>query len=42
MIPDFQTEDELSAVLNTWVGTYLVGGATSAHDDYAITGVACS
>ncbi|KAI3324914.1 hypothetical protein HD806DRAFT_458965 [Xylariaceae sp. AK1471] len=42
MIPDFQTGDELSAVLDTWVGTYLVGGATPVHDDYAITEVTCS
>ncbi|KAI0533547.1 hypothetical protein GGR58DRAFT_506227 [Xylaria digitata] len=42
MIPDFQTTDSIAAVLNTWVGTYLVGGATPKPDDYAITGVSCS
>ncbi|KAI1753384.1 hypothetical protein F4782DRAFT_529695 [Xylaria castorea] len=41
MIPDFQSDDELSTVLDTWVGTYLVGGASSARDDYAVTGVTC-
>ncbi|KAI0454587.1 hypothetical protein F5B21DRAFT_504281 [Xylaria acuta] len=42
MIPDFQSNDALSAVLDTWLGSYLVGGASSAYDDYAITGVTCS
>ncbi|KAI1130971.1 hypothetical protein F5Y10DRAFT_99847 [Nemania abortiva] len=42
MIPDFQSTDSISSVLDTWIGTYLVGGATPAHDDYAITGVTCS
>ncbi|KAI0108702.1 hypothetical protein GGR51DRAFT_123782 [Nemania sp. FL0031] len=42
MIPDFQTSEAISAVLDTWVGTYLVGGATPAKDDYAITDVVCS
>ncbi|KAI0875537.1 hypothetical protein GGS24DRAFT_289059 [Hypoxylon argillaceum] len=42
MIPDFQTDSAISSVLDTWVGTYLVGGTTPAHDDYAITGVTCS
>ncbi|KAI8624329.1 hypothetical protein F5Y19DRAFT_480707 [Xylariaceae sp. FL1651] len=41
-IQDFQTDDEMNAVLDTWVGTYLVGGAAPAQDDYAITGVTCS
>ncbi|KAJ8111589.1 hypothetical protein ONZ43_g5585 [Nemania bipapillata] len=41
MIPDFQTDEAISSVLDTWVGTYLVGGATPSHDDYAITGVTC-
>ncbi|KAI3339892.1 hypothetical protein F4824DRAFT_40843 [Ustulina deusta] len=41
-IPDYLSEDQLSTVLDTWMGTYLVGGATPTHDDYAITGVACS
>ncbi|KAF2963109.1 hypothetical protein GQX73_g10475 [Xylaria multiplex] len=42
MIPDFQTTDSIAAVLNTWVGTYLAGGATPKSDDFAITGVNCS
>ncbi|KAI0445508.1 hypothetical protein F4803DRAFT_508112 [Xylaria telfairii] len=42
MIPNYPSDDDLSAVLNTWLGTYLVGGASSARDDYAITGVTCS
>ncbi|KAI0197324.1 hypothetical protein EV127DRAFT_416266 [Xylaria flabelliformis] len=41
VIPNFQSDDELSTVLNTWVGTYLVGGTSSARDDYAVTGVTC-
>ncbi|GAP84052.1 hypothetical protein SAMD00023353_0601750 [Rosellinia necatrix] len=41
MIPDFQSTDEIRGVLNTWVGTYLVGGDTPVNDDYAITGVTC-
>ncbi|KAJ2992262.1 hypothetical protein NUW58_g2228 [Xylaria curta] len=42
MIPDFMTEDALSGVLDTWLGTYLVGGASAVRDDYAITGVTCT
>ncbi|KAI0405219.1 hypothetical protein F4802DRAFT_188692 [Xylaria palmicola] len=41
-IPDFQTTEALSGVLDGWLGTYLVGGAEAAKDDYAITGVTCS
>ncbi|KAI0491151.1 hypothetical protein F4859DRAFT_35849 [Xylaria cf. heliscus] len=41
-IPNFQSTDELSAVLDTWLGSYLVGGATSARDDYVITAITCS
>ncbi|KAI8952752.1 hypothetical protein F4801DRAFT_203646 [Xylaria longipes] len=42
VIPNFQSDDELSTVLNTWLGTYLVGGASPARDDYVVTGVTCS
>ncbi|KAI0431844.1 hypothetical protein F5Y09DRAFT_176392 [Xylaria sp. FL1042] len=42
MIPDYQSEDQIAAVLDSWMGTYLIGGATPVADDYAITGVACS
>ncbi|GAW17301.1 hypothetical protein ANO14919_067570 [Xylariales sp. No.14919] len=42
MIPDFQTEDSIAAVLDTWVGTYLVGGQAPSSDDYSITAVTCS
>ncbi|KAI1171230.1 hypothetical protein F4777DRAFT_566128 [Nemania sp. FL0916] len=40
-IPDFQSTGSISAVLDTWIGTYLIGGNSSAKDDYAITGVTC-
>ncbi|KAI0977141.1 hypothetical protein F4678DRAFT_455285 [Xylaria arbuscula] len=42
MIPDYQTEAQLATVLDSWTGTYLIGGATPKPDDYAITGVTCS
>ncbi|KAI1424394.1 hypothetical protein F5Y12DRAFT_715341 [Xylaria sp. FL1777] len=42
MIPDYLSEDSIAAVLDTWMGTYLIGGATPAHDDYAITQVKCA
>ncbi|KAI1814545.1 hypothetical protein GGS20DRAFT_585443 [Poronia punctata] len=40
--PNFQTAEQIGAVLEKWVGTYLVGGETAEIDDYAITGFACS
>ncbi|KAI1352077.1 hypothetical protein F5Y01DRAFT_98699 [Xylaria sp. FL0043] len=42
MIPDYQSEDQIAAVLDTWMGTYLIGGETPVADDYAITAVTCS
>lgn len=42
MIPDYQSTESISAVLDKWVGTYLIGGESPTHDDYLITGVACS
>ncbi|KAI1363438.1 hypothetical protein F5Y08DRAFT_340623 [Xylaria arbuscula] len=42
MIPDYLSEDSIAAVLDTWMGTYLAGGATPAADDFAITKVTCS
>ncbi|KAI0525559.1 hypothetical protein F5B22DRAFT_642570 [Xylaria bambusicola] len=42
MIPDYHTEDSIAAVLETWMGTYLVGGETPAKDDYVITKVTCA
>lgn len=42
MIPDYLSEDSIAAVLETWMGTYLVGGEAPAADDYAITKVTCS
>ncbi|TGJ83931.1 hypothetical protein E0Z10_g4851 [Xylaria hypoxylon] len=42
MIPDFQSEESMASVLDSWVGTYLIGGATPSFDDYVITAVICS
>ncbi|KAI1824721.1 hypothetical protein F4861DRAFT_231089 [Xylaria intraflava] len=42
VIPHYESTSTLGAILDTWMGTYLIGGATPTQDDYAITGVTCS
>ncbi|CAJ2504859.1 Uu.00g122530.m01.CDS01 [Anthostomella pinea] len=41
MIPGYETDAEIRAVLDTWVGTYIIGGET-AQNNWEVTGVACS
>ncbi|GME64840.1 hypothetical protein GTA08_BOTSDO07415 [Neofusicoccum parvum] len=44
-IPDYETTDELAAVLDTWVGTWLVSSnstpASGRPGDYNVTAVTC-
>ncbi|KAK7724901.1 hypothetical protein SLS57_004172 [Botryosphaeria dothidea] len=44
-IPDYETTDELSAVLEPWIGTWLISSnstpSSGTTGDYNITGVAC-
>ncbi|KAI0194598.1 hypothetical protein F4808DRAFT_334786 [Astrocystis sublimbata] len=42
MIPDYQNMDKLHGVLDSWMGTFLVGDAQPAADDFTITGVSCA
>ncbi|KAI1263640.1 hypothetical protein F5Y18DRAFT_438004 [Xylariaceae sp. FL1019] len=41
LIPGYQTAEKLHAVLDKWIGTYLIGDKEQKDDDFLIKSVTC-